>query len=462
MRYSLAGLVLFLSLVACTPKSENTPPPDSVLTLSTESCERFQNRLKSNFKNVPGSFADTIEVRENPADASSPMIKVFYYGRLVDGQVPVVFFNGGPASNSHSSYYILTREQDSDSAWSRIPFIFIDQRGTGCSSGYPQGRDLGILERLTHYGSRGIVEDAEAIRKKLGLEKWKIFGQSYGAFIVHRYMTLHPESIVSASAHAGVINSDPIFRLTGRIRSQNRVIEDYLNNYPSDREVLKTLSAALTPQYCFQSPKNKNYSVCGADLIDPLLSNLGFVDQWLTLHKQFNLLVKNKALNQARVQEFVNEYVFPPSEEGRSTGVANLVIAWSDRNVAFTDYDNCSKVYANLSAQGEKPETWLFNECYASLQPGRPAESYPLRDLIKSQIRQDLLTVQAFKSSLQSNPGIPFYLYSGAKDAYVPVDVFSEELDAVRELVHYTHFLGTGHDGFYTEPQVWDDLVGYP
>jgi len=42
----------------------------------------------------------------------------------------------------------------------RIFPIFIDQRGTGCSTFYPQGSFDQILGRLTSYGSRGIVEDA--------------------------------------------------------------------------------------------------------------------------------------------------------------------------------------------------------------------------------------------------------------------------------------------------------------
>jgi pimeloyl-ACP methyl ester carboxylesterase len=51
--------------------------------------------------------------------------------------------------------------------------------------------------------------------------------------------------------------------------------------------------------------------------------------------------------------------------------------------------------------------------------------------------------------------------YSGSLDPYVPVSNFKEELDAVQSLtnVKYTNFNGTGHDGFFDEPQVWKELI---
>lgn len=456
-----ALLAIIILQVSCAKSNDNNGIKATVreeaLKVATESCHTFVARLNADFATVPGAFYDYILVPEDPANPLSAKIKVFYYGRMVAGQTPVVFFNGGPAGNSHSSYTILTRQQHLDNAWSRIPFIFIDQRGTGCSDAYPQGSSAETLHRLAHYGTRGIVSDAELIRQQLRIKKWKVFGQSYGAFLVHRYVVMAPDSVEAAYAHAGVITSDPFARVLGRIRAQNRVIETYLGDFPSDREVLTKIDAQLTPDVCF-AHVGFSKSICGLEAIEPLLMELGFVDNWMNMHARFDLLLKDGKLDRRRVGELLNRTWFVPAEKGRDSEIASMVLAWSDRNVANEDKDTCEKIYAQLRNEGAKPEAWLFNECSAPIQTGEPGTK-PLEQEIKSLLPQDLLTLNDFKNTLTSHPNLPFYLYSGAKDAYVPVDDYAEELGQVRSLIRYTHFLGTGHDGFYTEARVWEDLL---
>ncbi|MGZ3723095.1 MAG: hypothetical protein ACXVA9_09205, partial [Bdellovibrionales bacterium] len=159
-----------------------------------------------------------------------------------------------------------------------------------------------------------------------------------------------------------------------------------------------------------------------------------------------------------RIQSLLNRSIFTPAEKGRASGVASAVIGWADRNVASEDFATCSKIFDLLRKEGAKPETWLFNECAATLQSGNSSPS-ELEAEIQRLIPQDLLTIADFKTTLLAHKNLPFYLYSGAKDPYVPADDYEEELGEVRGLVHYTHFLGTGHDGFYDETQVWDNLL---
>src|SRR5438874_806029 len=100
--------------------------------------------------------------------------------------------------------------------------------------------------RLTHYGSTGIVSDAEPIRKHLFKDApWKIFGQSYGAYIVHRYVTQAPDSIISASAHGDAILPDPLRRFTNRIEAQQSVLNGYLSFYPDDASVIQVIDQKL-------------------------------------------------------------------------------------------------------------------------------------------------------------------------------------------------------------------------
>jgi homoserine acetyltransferase len=54
---------------------------------------------------------------------------------------------------------------------------------------------------------------------------------------------------------------------------------------------------------------------------------------------------------------------------------------------------------------------------------------------------------------------LPFHLYSGQKDVMVPTETFREETAVLGARVKYQNFDFSGHEGFYTERQVWDDLI---
>ena len=93
-----------------------------------------------------------------------------------DGR-PVVFFHGGPGagiSPMHRRFF------DPD-AWRVVLF---DQRGSGRST------PLGELRENTTWD---LVADAERIRERLGIEKWLVFGGSWGSTLGLAYAEAHPE-----------------------------------------------------------------------------------------------------------------------------------------------------------------------------------------------------------------------------------------------------------------------------
>lgn len=91
--------------------------------------------------------------------------------------VPVVFLHGGPgagASPIHRRFFDPT-------AW-RI-FIF-DQRGAGRST------PLGETRRNT---TELLVGDIETLRKFRGIERWHLFGGSWGSTLAIAYAETHPD-----------------------------------------------------------------------------------------------------------------------------------------------------------------------------------------------------------------------------------------------------------------------------
>ncbi len=95
-----------------------------------------------------------------------------------EGQ-PVVFLHGGPgagASADHRRFF--------DPARYRI--VIFDQRGAGRSS------PLGELADNT---TADLVGDIELLRETLGIERWLVFGGSWGSTLALAYAQAHPERV---------------------------------------------------------------------------------------------------------------------------------------------------------------------------------------------------------------------------------------------------------------------------
>jgi len=111
------------------------------------------------------------------------------YGN-VNGK-PVLFVHGGPGGGVtenaarffNPNYYI----------------ILVDQRG--CGKSIPSGE---LKENTT----QNLIEDFEKIRKKLNIDKWLLFGGSWGSTLSVAYAITYPE-IVSGMILRGIFLSTP-------------------------------------------------------------------------------------------------------------------------------------------------------------------------------------------------------------------------------------------------------------
>ena len=91
--------------------------------------------------------------------------------------VPVVFLHGGPGAGSSPVH-----RQFFDPAFYRI--VVFDQRGAGRST------PLGALEGNT---TPALVADMERLRKHLAVERWLVFGGSWGSTLALAYAQQHPQ-----------------------------------------------------------------------------------------------------------------------------------------------------------------------------------------------------------------------------------------------------------------------------
>jgi proline iminopeptidase len=91
---------------------------------------------------------------------------------------PVIFLHGGPGSGIQPSY----RQYFDPEKW-RI--ILLDQRGCGQSTPFAELRENTTWD---------LVADIETLRKHLKIEKWAVFGGSWGSTLALAYGITHPTS----------------------------------------------------------------------------------------------------------------------------------------------------------------------------------------------------------------------------------------------------------------------------
>lgn len=95
-----------------------------------------------------------------------------------DGK-PVVFLHGGPGGGSDPKY---RRFFDPE----KYRIVIFDQRGCGRSTPHAS------LEENTTWH---LVADMERIRERLGIERWMIFGGSWGSTLALAYAQTHPDRV---------------------------------------------------------------------------------------------------------------------------------------------------------------------------------------------------------------------------------------------------------------------------
>jgi pimeloyl-ACP methyl ester carboxylesterase len=408
-------------------------------------CRDLKSELPANYKSA------AIEVPEDWASPDGKKIKVFYYfSEKTASETPIVFFNGGPASDSHSSFQNFRVSK----TMKDLPFVFIDQRGTGCSTKFPVN-DGDDPHRLKYYGSRAIVADAEAIRKTVfGGRKWRVFGQSYGGLITHRYATVAPEGVSAGFAHGFALMKDPKSWVAGRILSQERVWTEFASANPGADEALRAARKKISSTTCFS---NGQARICGSEILDSLVMMLGFRTSWGELKSLIAELSTDDAMTfKLTVRTLAQWYALGVYA---AQGLPGDYISRLEIAPAESDSKSCQGAFEVIRAAGRDPEAFTLNECRLLIAIER---DNPERVAKAPNVTPDLLSLGDFRKALLANPGLKFHLYSGRLDVFSPIEIYGEELQEVKDLLRYREFSKSGHEGFSSEPDVLRDLLATP
>lgn len=119
----------------------------------------------------------------------------------------LVYFQGGPGFPAPRPEGISGLLAE---ALKHYRVLLLDQRGTGRSFRLDAALspDEFSPERLEVLRQEQIVEDAEALRRHLGVDSWSVFGQSFGGFIITSYLSRYAEAVDRAYLTGGLPTLD--------------------------------------------------------------------------------------------------------------------------------------------------------------------------------------------------------------------------------------------------------------
>ncbi len=169
--------------------------------------------------------------------AVSSIHKIYYEQSGNPSGKPVVFLHGGPGGGSDPMYRRFFDPQ-------AYRIVIFDQRGSGKSEPFA------CLEENTTWD---LVADIEKLREHLGVERWVVFGGSWGSTLSLAYSEAHPERTV-ALVLRGIFLCRPKeikwFYQEGADAIFADVWEDYLNLIPVEErgDMLKAYYKRLTSE----------------------------------------------------------------------------------------------------------------------------------------------------------------------------------------------------------------------
>lgn len=225
--------------------------------------------------------------------------------------VPVVFLHGGPGAGSTPTH---RRFFDPD----HYRIVVFDQRGAGRST--PHGE-------LAHNTTPDLIADMEKLRAHLGIERWLVFGGSWGSTLALAYGEAHPARCL-AFVLRGIFLCRPseiewfLYGLRTLFPEAWREFAEFLPQ--SERsDLLASYYRRLTdPDPALHLPAARAWSVYEASC-STLLPNRHIVDQFGEAHM---------ALSLARIEaHYFSHNIFLPNDSllanvGRIRGIPAVIV----------------------------------------------------------------------------------------------------------------------------------------
>ncbi len=283
----------FLIFLAQSAFGQDQLEVQAINPVTAKQCEQLKTQLAANAKIKTG----ILDVPLTYKPQSEKTIPMFYWVReklQADTQYPpLLLIHGGVGGNSSGLL-----------AWPAIinnypgDVVSLDLRGEGCSNYF------GYNEKYTAYQSVTIdatIKDLEKLRQHLYSNKrWRIFGQSRGSAIGHRYLESFPGALESVHVHGLAMMSEKDYPQYSIQRSffNARAGRTFYGMFPQAGKVIDDIRTWLTQEpECFSVnyalmdlPVDQQPKVCGADVVDAFSGRLGGFGGWPAFAKSLEAL----------------------------------------------------------------------------------------------------------------------------------------------------------------------------
>src|SRR6185295_12858667 len=127
----------------------------------------------------PGDFYPAIKPYKSGYLRVSPEHEIYYEESGNPHGKPVVFLHGGPGGGTDAKMRCFFNPKV-------YRIVLFDQRGCGRSR-----PSASLVDNTTWH----LVSDIETIRTHLGIERWQVFGGSWGSTLALAYAETHPERV---------------------------------------------------------------------------------------------------------------------------------------------------------------------------------------------------------------------------------------------------------------------------
>ncbi|MBY0415328.1 MAG: alpha/beta hydrolase [Bdellovibrionales bacterium] len=169
----------------------------------------FYTQAPVNYTNLQSEKFDIYSWFQEPYDPNRPT---------------VVYLTGGPGQTSHWGQSALTGDYN---------LLLVDQRGIACS----RPRTYEDYLSPDFYSAKNIAMDLEEIRKKLNIEKWTVYGVSFGTIPATIYGSMFPKHTRSVILEGvaydaqGLWNNEQLKKiLKEEIEAQPLIVQEKLRN----------------------------------------------------------------------------------------------------------------------------------------------------------------------------------------------------------------------------------------
>lgn len=230
-----ALILLILATSGCEQPQSGGPGKEPVVQVGppkirsvNESNYMTGKQFCSRFSKITSQeFGRRIQVPAFYDQPKSGTVEIYAYTlKPFNPELPsYIFIDGGPGQNTHGIQDVT------NGAFNEIRF---DQRGLGCSA----PNSFSLYRNAKFYSTSNTVKDIEAIRKAYGIQKWALFGVSYGTVPATQYGALYPEQTKSVVLEGIVGRSYDVHQWAYKAEKVNLILGQLS---PSDRQAFDQL-----------------------------------------------------------------------------------------------------------------------------------------------------------------------------------------------------------------------------